>query len=411
MAGILDSLIDRERQKRADEAMLQQSSPMPVTSQDVPAILSNANAMGRAGQDVMSQPQMSPLIPASQQPQRAPEAPKPPGFLSRLGTSLQDPTTLAGLSAAFDSMTLNPNQALQQRASDMMAVRSATKQANKTVQYLRAQGRDDLADLVESNPTMAAEVLKGLATSKAGGFMRKTVGGVQTDQETGQMFTVEQNPNTGAITRTDIPEAFGLTEAEKNAAALELVGREFDVSKGFELGNELFNKFQLVDKNIGDLYRVGELADEGALTGFINKFLPATDEATAELRQITKGMGIDVIKSVTFGALSEKEMGLAMEVAFPSNLKGRALAEYLQNKIRAQEKLRDALMPEVQMLLGGSGLREYSSYKIKNVKRHQAAAGAFERMQKSSPELTREMWKQMNLEAREAYISAEDAKQ
>jgi len=46
MAGILDSLIDRERQKRADEAMLQRSSPMPVTSQDVPGILSNANAMG-----------------------------------------------------------------------------------------------------------------------------------------------------------------------------------------------------------------------------------------------------------------------------------------------------------------------------------------------------------------------------
>ena len=139
MAGILDSLIDRERQKRADEAMLPRSSPMPVTSQDVPGILSNA------------------------------EAPKPPGFLSRLGTSLKDPTTLAGLSAAFDSMTLNPNQALQKRASDMLAVRSATKQANKTVEMLRNSGDPaaaKVADMIEANPTNASAIYQAYVTSK-----------------------------------------------------------------------------------------------------------------------------------------------------------------------------------------------------------------------------------------------------
>lgn len=407
MAGILDSLIDRERQKRADEAMLQRSSPMPVTSQDVPAILSNANAMGRAGQDVMSQPQMSPLIPASQQPQRAPEAPKPPGFLSRLGTSLKDPTTLAGLSAAFDSMTLNPNQALQQRASDMMAVRSATKQANKTVQYLRAQGRDDLADLVESNPTMAAEVLKGLATSKAGGFMRKTVGGVQIDQETGQMFTVEQNPNGGAITRKDIPGAFGPTEAEKNAALMEQTQAGIDMTKGYQKGEEVFRQFNVIDRQIQDFRRIGQLVDEGAKTGFIQKFIPSTDAATTELRQIANKMGIDIINSATFGALSATELRLALSTGFDQNLKGDELVSYIQRKIAAQTKLRNALMPEVQMLLGGSGLKAYADYKIENRKRHDAADGALSKLQKNIPDLTQSEWDSYNLETREAVMEDE----
>jgi len=407
MAGILDSLIEKERQKRADEAMLQRSSPMPVTSQDVPGILSNANAMGQMGQDVMSQPQMSPLIPASQQPQRAPEAPKPPGFLSRLGTSLRDPTTLAGLSAAFNSMTLNPNQALQQRASDMMAVRSATKQSNKTVEYLRAQGRDDLADLVESNPAMAAEVLKGLATSKAGGFMRKTVGGVQTDQDTGQMFTVEQNPNTGDIIRTDIPGAFGPTETEKNAALLDQTRAQFDMSEGNKQGLEVFKQFNIIDKQIQDYRRIGELVDEGAKTGFIEKFLPSTDAATTELRQIANKMGIDIINSATFGALSATELRLALSTGFDQNLKGAALIKRIKNKIAAQTKLRNALMPEVQMLLGGSGLKAYADYKITTRKRHDAADKSFSKLQKMLPGLTKDEWESFNLETREGIMKDE----
>jgi len=407
MAGILDSLIDRERQKRADEAMLQRSSPMPVTSQDVPGILSNANAMGRAGQDVMSQPQMSPLIPASQQPQRAPEAPKPPGFLSRLGTSLKDPTTLAGLSAAFDSMTLNPNPALQKRASDMMAVRSATKQANKTVEYLRAQGRDDLADLVESNPTMAAEVLKGLATAQSGGYMSKTVGGVQTDQGSGQMFTVRMNPNSQTIERVDIPGAFGPTEAEKNAALLAQTRATSDLTQGLKKGEEIFDQFNLIDRQIQDFRRIGDLVDEGAKTGFLTKFIPSTDAATTELRQIANKMGIDIINSATFGALSATELRLALSTGFDQNLTGDALVKYIQDKIAAQTKLRNALMPEVQMLLGGSGLKAYADYKIDNRKRHDAADKSFSKLQKIIPDLTKAEWETFNLEERESIMKGE----
>lgn len=403
--GILsvDALIEQERLKRANQALLTNpnQSVNPITAGDIPALI-------QQGQNsVQPQPMMSPVIPNA--PFDPPQ--KKPSFLQRIGQGLKDPTTLTALGAAFNQMTLNPDAQLQQRASDMLAVRTLNQKANQTVQYLRSQGRDDLADMVEANPTMAADVLKGLATAKSGGFMRKPVGGIQTDPVTGQLFYTEFDPNVeGGAKRVNVEGAYGQTPAQVQQMAIDLQLVTADLEAGQKKGEELFDRFQIIDKNIGDLYRVGELADEGAITGFINKFLPATDAATAELRQITKGMGIDVIKSVTFGALSEKEMQLAMETAFPPNLKGIELANYIKEKIRAQEKLRDALMPEVQMLLGGSGLKAYSEYKIKNIQRHQAADREFARLQKSSPELTREMWRLMNLEAREAYIAAEDAK-
>ncbi len=403
--GIFDveTMIALERQKRAQNAQ----NSVPVSAE---GLMQGINVGGQSpmGSGAVSAPQ--PMM----TPQPAIPAPPPaqkPGMMDRIRGGLKDPATMAGLAAAFNQMTLNPNAQLQTRASDLMALRTARQESNQTVDYLRSEGRDDLADMVQANPSMAAEVLKGLATAKSGGFMRKPIGDIKTDPVSGQLFYTEFDPNVeGGAKRVNVEGAFGQTPQQVQDMALELQAIEADQKAGYKQGEILFDKFQLVDKNISDLYRVGELAGEGALTGFINKFLPATNAATAELRQITKGMGIDVIKSVTFGALSEKEMGLAMEVAFPPNLKGRELAEYIKNKIRAQEKLRDALMPEVQMLLGNSGLKAYSDYKIKNVKRHQAAARAFERMQKSSPELTREMWKLMNLEAREAYIAAEDAK-
>eukprot|EP01048_Picozoa_sp_COSAG05_P041647 COSAG05_NODE_22036_length_267_cov_1.047619_1_plen_78_part_10 len=78
---------------------------------------------------------------------------------------------MAGLAAAFNQMTLNPNAQLQKRASDLMALRTVRQESNQTVDYLRSEGRDDLADMVQANPSMATEVLMGLATAQSGGFM------------------------------------------------------------------------------------------------------------------------------------------------------------------------------------------------------------------------------------------------
>ena len=396
--GIFDveTMIALERQKRAQNAQ----NSVPVSAE---GLMQGINVGGQSpmGSGAVSAPQ--PMM----TPQSAIPAPPPaqkPGMMDRIRTGLKDPATMAGLAAAFNQMTLNPNPQLQKRASDLMALRTARQESNKTVDYLRSQGRDDLADMVQANPSMAAEVLKGLATAQSGGYMSKTVGGVQTDQETGQMFTVRMNPNSQTIERVDIPGAFGLTEAEKNTAAIEQASVGFDISEGQEQGKELLTQFNMIDKQIQDFRRIGELVDEGAKTGFINKFLPSTNAATIELEQIAKRMGIDIINSATFGALSATELQLALSTGFDLNLKGDELVDYLERKIAAQTKLRNALMPEVQMLLGGSGLKAYAKYKIDNRKRHDFADQALSKLQKIDPSVTRKEWNMFNLEDRERVL-------
>jgi len=396
--GIFDveTMIALERQKRAQNAQ----NSVPVSAE---GLMQGINVGGQSpmGSGAVSAPQPmmtpQPVIPAPPPAQK-------PGMMDRIRTGLKDPATMAGLAAAFNQMTLNPNPQLQKRASDLMALRAARQESNQTVDYLRSQGRGDLADMVQANPSMAAEVLKGLATAQSGGYMTKTVGGVQTDQETGQMFTVRMNPNSQTIERVDIPGAFGPTEAEKQTAALELVGKEFDVKQGLEKGQEVFNQFNIIDQQIQDFRRIGELVDQGAKTGFIQKFLPSTDAATTELRQIANKMGIDIINSATFGALSATELQLALSTGFDQNLTGDELVDYIQRKVAAQTKLRNALMPEVQMLLGGSGLKAYADYKIENRKRHDFADRALSKLQKIDPSVTRKEWDMFNLEDRERVL-------
>jgi hypothetical protein len=65
-------------------------------------------------------------------------------------------------------------------------------------------------------------------------------------------------------------------------------------------------------------------------------------------------LGLDVISSVTFGALSEGEMSLAMETAVPRNLDEGALREWLLDKKAAQEKAAEALY-QAAVYLGKPG--------------------------------------------------------
>lgn len=80
---------------------------------------------------------------------------------------------------------------------------------------------------------------------------------------------------------------------------------------------------------------------EGAETGPIANRLPSFRAATRRLIQIKNELGLDVIGSVTFGALSEGEMNLAMDTALPTGLQGPELVKWAQDKINAQEKLAD----------------------------------------------------------------------
>lgn len=112
--------------------------------------------------------------------------------------------------------------------------------------------------------------------------------------------------------------------------------------------------------NIANLKEARRLvAEEGASTGVLQRFLPTFRDSTIALREVQRRLGLDVIGSVTFGALSEAELQLALDTALPTDLSGPALIEYLDRKIVAQEKVAREQQKLAEYLLRGGDLGTY----------------------------------------------------
>jgi hypothetical protein len=367
-------------------------------------------------------PQMQP---APQPMQQAPEQ----GLLARMGAGInnfrQDPEKMARLTMGLNSMRLNPDQGIAASAANTIQQsqerRQNTMDAAGTIKFLQGRSQTDpmaaqALAAIQANPSMVKDIMGAYLSGQfKSPHMSKNIGSVQIaeedmpayDMKAGDQYTYEHDPNANGGFKLIKLGGRGITEADKNKNELAQQKVEWDMAQGLKKGDEVFNKFNIIDQQIRNFQRAGELVSEGAKTGFIQKFLPSTSAATTELRTIARTMGIDIINSATFGALSATELNLALETAFDQNLTGDALVKYIQDKIAAQTKLRNALMPEVQMLLGGSGLKAYADYKMDNSKRHGAAQNALSQIQKTNPTLTAEEWKGYNLEQREGVMKDE----
>jgi hypothetical protein len=89
---------------------------------------------------------------------------------------------------------------------------------------------------------------------------------------------------------------------------------------------------------------------KGANTGFIASRLPDITAASIELSNVRNQLGLDIVGSVTFGALSEGELALALNTALPTNLDEEALKQHIINKIDAQTKLANYLEEQAKFL-------------------------------------------------------------
>ena len=110
-----------------------------------------------------------------------------------------------------------------------------------------------------------------------------------------------------------------------------------------KISTESFQQIPGIESNIENLREGVRLIDEGAGTGVLSGFLPSLKETSIKLDNLKNRLGLGVIASVTFGALSEKELKMAFDTALPTKLKGPALKKWLTDRIDAQEKLRDSL--------------------------------------------------------------------
>ena len=190
----------------------------------------------------------------------------------------------------------------------------------------------------------------------------------------------------------DAVEAIREAEELKAQRQVDIAGgkREAVLKKDIELGGEAaattdaakaairvstdtFNRLEPLRTNIVNIDDAINRREQGAKTGVIASRLPSIRSASIKLDTIQKKLGLDVISSTTFGALSEGEREFALSSALPTTLKGPALKQWLIEKKAVQEKLINQLS-EAATFLGtpGNTIADYIELKTIETAEQQA---------------------------------------
>jgi hypothetical protein len=170
--------------------------------------------------------------------------------------------------------------------------------------------------------------------------------------------------------------------AQANKVGISLQGERAGARSGATLAQgqakEAFVTLGNVRSNITNLDKVAALLDKpGVSTGVIESQLPTWDASTIELRNMRSRLGLDVVGAVTFGALSEGELNLALDVALPTNLSPPDLKKWVLSKKVAQEKLSSYLSEQVRFLsIPGNTLGDWEQHQINRSRMGGPAAGA-----------------------------------
>jgi len=159
-----------------------------------------------------------------------------------------------------------------------------------------------------------------------------------------QMMGSQTGPTAQAVTPAGQEGATQqqLTEVLSTQAAASR--KELDAAtQSQKVSSDYFERLPSINQGISNLNRGIQLIDEGADTGPISSFFPSFTKASIELDQLQNVLGLDVIGSTTFGALSKGELDLALKTAIPDNLNEQDLKIWMTNKRDAQIKLKNYL--------------------------------------------------------------------
>jgi hypothetical protein len=230
---------------------------------------------------------------------------------------------------------------------------------------MREAGVDDnLLAIAKNSPELLKSIMKSYtdfklnpATDKK---FAKKYSTPRIDQTTGKYFVIVSDPNNGTVEQIEVSGATGLTDQEKLTMESNEVLRQQDVAKAKEVGQQSFGQMEKMQNDIRELSTARRLIiEEGASAGIMQKYMPSFDAATSEFRAIANRLGIEVINSATFGALSETELELALSTGFPRTLTPSKTVEWIDEKIRVQNVLKDLLYKKARSLTSGI---TYSSF-------------------------------------------------
>ncbi|HIO04348.1 MAG TPA: hypothetical protein EYN08_01840 [Gammaproteobacteria bacterium] len=217
----------------------------------------------------------------------------------------------------------------------------------------------EMAIMAEQNPTMAKDILKSAMESAhgIGGDMLKTFS-PRVDEQ-GKEYIPVFDPNTNSVVRKYTGTENLMTDMQKVTFETSEKIRLDDVGRRDKKVAEIGASIESVGSQINKIDSMVSILDEGAMSGFISNVFPTFQKATAQLNQVMNYLGLDVIGSVTFGALSESELKLAMDTAVPRDLGPKALKQWAIDKASALRKFRTALYQKVESLTGSDGYNDW----------------------------------------------------
>ncbi len=150
-------------------------------------------------------------------------------------------------------------------------------------------------------------------------------------RKSGKVETVEPTPEEAELIKR--AEERGVDVQQRRAQG-RVLGK--DAAK---ISTKAFEQTEKIRDNNNNLRKVIDEVRGGAETGPLAARLPSFRAESVRLERLRNQLGLDVVGSVTFGALSEGELNLALSTALPTTLDGPELVKWAEDKIAAQEKL------------------------------------------------------------------------
>jgi len=126
-----------------------------------------------------------------------------------------------------------------------------------------------------------------------------------------------------------------------------------------EIVGDSYKDMLRVRTNIATLEDAKRALESGAQTGFFTQFLPDISRSATELANVRGRLGLEVVGSVTFGALSKGELDLALDIGLPENMDEDYLKGWVQERIDAKKKLLVNLQEAASFLSKGNSIGDW----------------------------------------------------
>ena len=357
---------------------------IPETQNYIKAILGSTDGqpLSAMRNDAMvGNMQTPPIFPQQQQKQGL------QGLLQRFmqpneTTGLTGPENFA---QALDALIL-PEARMGEQIRARGAQRLAQGSRNETIKQLERMAKDgdplatELLAAVRSRAISPADAYKTLLSKKydmSGDKIRSSV-----KFQNGAYYVITDKGrkvyNKEGILVPDGPQAAEvLREAELSGIAMEGLTTGITEAAKFQQksANAAFEKAEALTAQISTIDRAIAEIDGGAKRNVILNLLPDITAKAGGLNSALRQMGLDIVSSVTFGALSQSELDIAMSTAYPPNANEQELRVFLAKRKEALEKLRSYTEEAASFLLNPNNTKADWMEIVKSRRDQQASEG------------------------------------